>query len=127
MPDQLKQRRDFLKLSAIGVAGVITGMPLVASKKGSQRENSSSRGSTQAIKLGVASYSLRHFNRTEAISIIKNLDTPYVNIKSFHLPYKYKVEELLSPRRNHFWEHYAERRIQDNDRWQMAVKWKVRQ
>ncbi|HEY3127920.1 MAG TPA: sugar phosphate isomerase/epimerase [Acidobacteriota bacterium] len=51
------------------------------------------------IKLGVASYSLRKFPRSKAIAIIKELGTPYVNIKEFHLPYNSTAEELAAGRK----------------------------
>lgn len=50
--------------------------------------------SEEGIKLGVASYSLRKFSRKEAIRMIKVLDTPYVNIKSFHLKHESTPSEL---------------------------------
>jgi sugar phosphate isomerase/epimerase len=37
------------------------------------------------IKLGIASYSFRNFNRTQAIQMAKELGTPYLNVKDFHL------------------------------------------
>jgi sugar phosphate isomerase/epimerase len=37
------------------------------------------------LKLGVATYSLREFSRAHAIRMIKQLNTPYVSIKEFHL------------------------------------------
>jgi sugar phosphate isomerase/epimerase len=37
------------------------------------------------IKLGVASYSFRKFSREQAIQMTKELGTPYLNIKDFHL------------------------------------------
>jgi sugar phosphate isomerase/epimerase len=37
------------------------------------------------IKLGIASYSFRKFSRTEAIKMAKELGTPFLNIKDFHL------------------------------------------
>ncbi len=46
------------------------------------------------IKLGVASYSLREFSRALAIRCIKELRTPYVSVKEFHLPYRSSPEEL---------------------------------
>jgi len=36
------------------------------------------------VKLGVATYSLREFSRTEAIAILKALGVQYVNVKSMH-------------------------------------------
>ena len=49
--------------------------------------------SSSGIKLGVCSYSLRKLSRTDAIQAIRELETPYVNIKSFHLPYEATAEE----------------------------------
>jgi sugar phosphate isomerase/epimerase len=46
------------------------------------------RSSAGMLKLGVASYSLRKFTRTQAIAMIQALDVHYVSIKSFHLPYE---------------------------------------
>ena len=61
------------------------------------------RGAAQTpdweIKLGVASYSLRTFDRPEAIAMIKEIGTPYVNIKSFHLPYESTSDEVAAARR----------------------------
>jgi sugar phosphate isomerase/epimerase len=37
------------------------------------------------LKLGVASYSFRHFSRPQAIEMTKQLGTPYLNVKEFHL------------------------------------------
>ncbi len=51
------------------------------------------------IKLGVASYSLRKFTRSRAIALIKELGTPYVNIKEFHLLYNSTPEELAAGRK----------------------------
>jgi sugar phosphate isomerase/epimerase len=50
------------------------------------------------VKLGVATYSLREFSRTEAISIIKSLGIRYVNVKSMHMPYEASIEELKAAR-----------------------------
>ena len=51
------------------------------------------------IKLGVASYSLREFDRPAAIAMIQEIGTPYVNIKSFHLPYESTPDEVAAARR----------------------------
>ncbi len=53
----------------------------------------------EEIKLGVASYSLRKLGRAQAIAAIKELRTPYVNIKEFHLLYKSTPEELAAGRK----------------------------
>jgi len=51
------------------------------------------------LKLGVASYSLRNFPRAKAIEMVKALGTPYVNLKSVHLPYELSPDELAAARR----------------------------
>jgi sugar phosphate isomerase/epimerase len=38
------------------------------------------------IRLGVASYSFRKFGRDDVIQFMKQLDTPYLNVKDVHLP-----------------------------------------
>jgi sugar phosphate isomerase/epimerase len=37
------------------------------------------------IKLGIASYSFRKFSRMQAIAMAKELGTPFLNVKDFHL------------------------------------------
>ena len=93
MSDQPIPRRAFLLTTAAGVAGIApvareaapTGAALAASET--------------TLKLGVASYSLREFPRAAAIEMIRALRTPYVNIKSMHLPYTLSAAELASARR----------------------------
>ena len=46
------------------------------------------------LKLGVASYSFRKFSREQAIAMTKQLHTPYLNIKSFHLPLDSTPEQI---------------------------------
>jgi len=46
------------------------------------------------VKLGVASYSLREFQRGLAIKIIQQLNVPNVSVKEYHLPYRSTPEEL---------------------------------
>jgi sugar phosphate isomerase/epimerase len=79
-------RRGFL--AAAGLAG-LGGAPA----RGTAEESSS------GIKLGVASYSLREYSRALAIRCIKELRTPYVSVKEFHLPYRSSPEELESGRK----------------------------
>lgn len=46
------------------------------------------------LRLGVASYSLRKFSRSDALKMLKELDVKYISIKSFHLPYEASAAEL---------------------------------
>lgn len=48
------------------------------------------------IRLGVASYSLRMFQRALAIRMIAKLGIRYVTIKEFHLPYRSSPKELAA-------------------------------
>jgi sugar phosphate isomerase/epimerase len=48
------------------------------------------------LKLGVASYSLRKLSRKDAIAAVLQLQTRYISIKEFHLPYKSTPEELAA-------------------------------
>jgi sugar phosphate isomerase/epimerase len=50
------------------------------------------------VKLGVASYSLRNFPRAKMIEMVKALRTPWVNLKSFHLPYELSPAEIAAAR-----------------------------
>jgi sugar phosphate isomerase/epimerase len=51
------------------------------------------------FRLGVASISLRKFSRARMIEGVKALGTPYVNLKSVHLPYDLSPGELAAARR----------------------------
>jgi len=46
------------------------------------------------LKLGVASYSFRNFARAQAIQMTKELGTPYLNIKDFHLKLDSTPEQI---------------------------------
>lgn len=71
-------RRDLFK-SAMGAAALAAGAPLL-------RAQQYHIGGSH-FKLGVASYSLRKFPRSQAIKMTLGLGTPYLNIKpSAHLP-----------------------------------------
>jgi sugar phosphate isomerase/epimerase len=86
-------RRGFLAAAAAGAAGLPLGVPykgLPSLKRAAP---------TTAIKLGVATYSLRKLSRATAIAAVQALRAKYVNIKSFHLPYESTPEELAAGRR----------------------------
>jgi sugar phosphate isomerase/epimerase len=99
MTTQTGNRRDFLKAAVMGTAGL--SLPIPLSGCAPEAEGSANRrvaGSAQSpgIKLGVASYSLRELSRADAISAIRALRTPYVSIKSMHLPYESTAQELAA-------------------------------
>jgi sugar phosphate isomerase/epimerase len=81
-------RRGFLGAAA-GIAGLsAAGAAPVIENEG------------RGFKLGVATYSLRAFQRSLAIKMIQELQVPYVSIKEFHLPYRSTPEELAAGRRD---------------------------
>ena len=77
-------RRGFLG-SAAGMLGMTAASPVFAAPAGQDYAG---------FKLGVATYSLRQFQRGLAIKMIKELNTPYVSVKEFHLSYKLSPAEL---------------------------------
>lgn len=78
-------RRGFL-VSAIAGAGV-AGSARAADLHPAASESPD-------IKLGVASYSLREFQRGLAIKTIQQLGVSNVSVKEYHLPYRSSPEEL---------------------------------
>jgi sugar phosphate isomerase/epimerase len=51
------------------------------------------------FKLGIASYSFRNFSRAQAIQMTKQLGTPYLNVKSVHLPLNSTPEQIAAARK----------------------------
>ena len=94
-------RRSFLKLAALGAVGAALTEFATANKSGAQplRTVSDSASPYDGLKLGVASYSLRNFSRQQAIEMTKALGTPYINLKSVHLPYDATSAEIAAARR----------------------------
>ncbi len=86
-------RRDYLKAAAVGAAG----LPLAGSLTGFAGPTRAAPPT--ALKLGVATYSLRELSRADAIAAVQALRAKYVNIKSFHLPYESTPDELAAGRR----------------------------
>lgn len=93
MSESAKSRRGFLKATALGIAGAGLTNATVGCTSARPRHT------TGGIKLGVATYSLRELTRAEAIAAVNALGTPYVSVKSFHLPYESSPEELAAARR----------------------------
>lgn len=92
MSEQQTSRRGFVKAAVAGAAGAALGIPGTATAAWRPV------AVADALKLGVASYSLRQFSRSEAIAMVKELGTPYVNIKSVHLAYDLSPAELAAGR-----------------------------
>jgi sugar phosphate isomerase/epimerase len=75
-------RRDLLRGGALAAAGWSTA----ASRAFAQTQSAAPQACP--IRLGVASYSFRHFDRAHVIEFMKELKTPYLNAKDVkdHLP-----------------------------------------
>ncbi|HXW06164.1 MAG TPA: sugar phosphate isomerase/epimerase [Vicinamibacterales bacterium] len=81
------KRRDFL--TAVAAASVLPHVTL----RGAQRTPGA-----PALKLGVASYSLRKFPFEKALEMAKAMDVKYINFKDVHLPRTLSPEELKAAR-----------------------------
>ena len=73
-------RRGFLKGSAIAAASVMSPSTLANGLA------VPANGGGGTIQLGVASYSFRKFDRAHVIDFMKQLKTPFLSVKDFHLP-----------------------------------------
>ncbi len=89
----MTDRRTFLKTSA---AAVLTPWPAIGTSPPDPL-SVPERGDV-GVKLGVASYSLRNFPRAKAIEMVQALGTPYINLKSVHLPFELSPAELAAAR-----------------------------
>jgi sugar phosphate isomerase/epimerase len=102
MSDQNVPRRSFVKFAALGAASAVftsKSYGLGASPTPARTGGSYSKAKEVGVKLGVASYSLRNFPRAKAIEMTKALGTPYINLKSVHLPYESSPAEIAAARR----------------------------
>src|SRR5437763_4296252 len=79
-------RRSFFGAAAAAFAATRVGRAASAAEPGD-------------IKLGIASYSFREFQRHLAIEYTKKLNVQYINIKEFHLPLNSTPEEIAKARK----------------------------
>lgn len=80
-------RRSFFGATAAAFAASRSGFSATTSDPGD-------------IRLGVASYSFREFQRHLAIEGVKKLNIPYINIKDVHLPLNSTPEEIAKARKD---------------------------
>lgn len=81
--DEKLSRRQFMKTSA---ALAVTGSAIPLSALGSPRATEAQPAASSPLPLGVASYSFRKFDRQRVIGFMKQLNTPFLNVKDVHLP-----------------------------------------
>jgi sugar phosphate isomerase/epimerase len=77
----MNSRREFLKRGAALTFGVVAGRSAWGLGDWGAAEKQA-----PAIRLGVASYSFRKFGMPDVIRFMKELNTPYLNVKDMHLP-----------------------------------------
>ncbi|HEX2693098.1 MAG TPA: sugar phosphate isomerase/epimerase [Gemmatimonadaceae bacterium] len=92
------ERRAFVKLATLGAAGLGVSTTASGGRVTAPAPRHGTPFDPAMIRLGVASYSLRNFSRAQAIAMTKALDTPYINLKSFHLPYETPPAEIAAAR-----------------------------
>ncbi|MFL5606869.1 MAG: hypothetical protein ACJ8AD_10530 [Gemmatimonadaceae bacterium] len=100
MTDPRVPRRTFLATAAATVAGASLGVSRLAraAEGSAPTRPRAAEVSPSAVRLGVASYSLRKFPLDKSLEMIKALRTPYVNFKSVHVPYEKSPQELATLR-----------------------------
>jgi sugar phosphate isomerase/epimerase len=104
MPQNGIPRRTFLTATAASVAGAVLGTAGVARAAAAEPREARSRdaemlASPSSVRLGVATYSLRNFTLDQTLEMVKALRTPYVNMKSMHMPYEKSPQELAALRK----------------------------
>ena len=90
MPARDITRRRFVQTAALTSVGAGL-VPRAASASEAKRVREKI-----PFTLGVATFSLRNFDRTEAISMIQALHVRHISVKSFHMPYEDSPEELAA-------------------------------
>jgi len=86
-------RRDFIKLTGMGIAA--TSLPQIA---GAYKAGSLERPANPdaLFTLGMASYTFRKFNLEDTLAMTKRLGLKRIAFKSFHLPLESTKEEINS-------------------------------
>lgn len=93
-------RRQLLALGGAAALGPLLPSLSAASPGASALGTTpETRSGDLPFRLGVATYSLRKLSRPEAIAAIQAIGTPWVNVKSFHLPEDATPEELAAGRK----------------------------
>lgn len=85
-------RREFVRAGAVAAAGF--SMPTSVFAETNKKESDGSPIQGTGIRLGIASYTFRNFNRAQMIGFLKNLDVSDVNLKDTkdHLPMDAQAE-----------------------------------
>ncbi|MGB2763570.1 MAG: sugar phosphate isomerase/epimerase [Candidatus Aminicenantaceae bacterium] len=84
-------RRDFIRLTGVGVAAVSLSPVLEGSKKSRHGKNEKVH---KRLKLGMASYTFRKFNLEDTLAMTKRLGLETIAFKSFHLALESTGEKI---------------------------------
>lgn len=84
-------RRDFIKLTGMGVAAASLSPVLEGSKKIHQKKYEKAY---KRLKLGMASYTFRKFNLEDTLTMTKRLGLQRIAFKSFHLALESTENEI---------------------------------
>lgn len=77
-------RRNFLRLSGLGIAAVaLPGISEAAPKQAKKEKGSKEKA--LPVRLGLASYTLRKLNLDDALAVCQRLDIKHISLKDFHL------------------------------------------
>jgi sugar phosphate isomerase/epimerase len=91
-------RRHFLKLA--GLAASASVLPHAAFAAATAAPSVPSP-TVPALRFGVASYSFRKLSIDAVIESMHALQTPWLCLKSFHLPYTLNHDEIIAARKNY--------------------------
>jgi sugar phosphate isomerase/epimerase len=87
----MNRRELFQSMAALGGAGALL--------RGQTPPGGAAAAADNGIRLGVATYSFRQFQRGLAIRMMRQMSIRYADVKEFHLPYNDTPAELASGRR----------------------------
>lgn len=88
----MNSRRSFLYKGLLGVvAGTVTSLPDAFAESNERRQRKE-----DLFKLGIAGYSFLNFKLEESLKMMRRVDTHYLCIKDFHLPFKSTAEQIAA-------------------------------
>jgi sugar phosphate isomerase/epimerase len=86
----MSSRRQFIKVSGLGIAGAATAkIELPGKKTGSRIKNAK-----VPFELGIASYTFRKFSLEDTLAMTKRLNINNIAFKDFHLPLNATDEDI---------------------------------
>src|SRR4030042_3673696 len=87
----MNTRRQFIKLSGLGLAGAATGKIEFPGKKVRSRINNTE----VPFELGIASYTFRKFNLEDTLVMTNRVGIKNIAFKDFHLPLTATEDDII--------------------------------